>query len=538
MATRKLPKGATTKRPSSRGYASNASKIASLVPPEKVPVNNPSTMSSSRDSQRQAFKAAKTGVSETYKLDAKGNKIPVSEEEFKKAAQRFVKAERKIPKGTSLNQVKAARLSKIKQAAVKMQGAGKTLNANDSLSAAERKMAREGNAPARAPATPPTPKPAAPAKAAKAPKKAAAVKVSAPKTAVAAPKMTRAERSAANKAKHVAVRAAEEKKWAQQKAAKKSGATKAPTKVKATTAKAAPAKTVATPAAKKPVAAKPVKAAPTRKAKPQAAKPAKPQTAKPKAAKAAPASSAAAPATAAPKAGILSKLKGITKNVFSLKAAGAEIGGNFAADAIRGDGKSSARNIVATVVDDATTGYAVGRQYGAVSGATVGLVRGASAEGKRTGKAPLALPTTPRHGGTFGGKQPATGGSVGPRTRGGARGVSRTSGTATAKQGLSAFGAAFKQARQARLSGEAGDTFQYGGKTYTSYQKGEQSKASAPKAVASETPKPTARAAWNASKATDMGTIEISKPTQNNQMQQSISAMQLEEQFKKRKGPR
>jgi hypothetical protein len=535
MATRKLPKGATTKRPSSRGYASNASKIASLVPPEKVPVNNPSTMSSSRDSQNQAFKAAKTGVSETYKLDAKGNKIPVSEEEFKKAAQKFVNAERKIPKGTSLNQVKAAKLAgKEKAISDIAKVASKGL---DNLSAAERKMAREGIAPPRAPATPPTSKPAAPAP------------VAAPKvaTTTAAPKMTRAERSAANKAKHVGVRAAEEKKWAEQKAAKKSGATKAPAKVKAAPAKAAPAKTVATPAAKKPVAAKPVKAAPTRKAKPQAAKPAKPQTAKPKAAKAAPASSAAAPATAAPKAGILSKLKGITKNVFSLKAAGAEIGGNFAADAIRGDGKSSARNIVATVVDDSTTGYAVGRGYGAVAGAAVGLVRGASAEGKRTGKAPLALPTTPRHGGTFGGKQPATGGSVGPRTRGGARGVSRTSGTATAaaarpattaKQGLSAFGSAFKQARQARLSGQAGDTFQYGGKTYTSYQKGEQSKASAPKAVASETPKPTARAAWNASKATDMGTIEISKPAQNNQMQQSISAMQLEEQFKKRKGPR
>lgn len=531
MATRKLPKGATTKRPSSRGYASNASKIASLVPPEKVPSNNPSTMSGRRDIQSQAFSENKTGISKNYKV-VDGKMVEIDEAEWKKAAQKFVKQEGTgkgtIKKGqTVANAPKPSRADVIKGAVAKVQGK-RGLGGN--LSAAERKMAREGNAPARAPATPPTPKPAAPAP------------VAAPKvaTTTAAPKMTRAERSAANKAKHVGVRAAEEKKWAEQKAAKKAGAAKAPAKVKATTTKpAAPAKTVATPAAKKPVAAKPVKVAPTRKVKPQ--------TAKPEAAKAAPASSAAAPATAAPKAGILSKLKGITKNVFSLKAAGAEIGGNFAADAIRGDGKSSARNIVATVVDDATTGYAVGRQYGALAGAAVGLVRGASAEGKRTGKAPLALPTTPSQGGTFGGKQPAMGGSVGPRTRGGARGVSRTSGASTAaaarpattaKQGVSGFGAAFKQARQARLSGKAGDTFEYAGKTYTSYQKGEQPKVAAPKAAAPEMPKSAARASWNASKATDMGTIEISKPAQNNQMQQSISAMQLEEQFKKRKGPR
>ena len=242
MATRKLPKGATTKRPSSRGYASNASKIASLVPPEKVPVNNPSTMSSSRDSQRQAFKNAKTGVSETYKFDAKGNKIPVSEEEFKKVAQKFVNAERKIPKGTSLNQVKATKLAgKEKAISDIAKVASKGL---DNLSAAERKMAREGIAPPRAPATPPTPKPAAPAP------------VAAPKvaTTTAAPKMTRAERSAANKAKHVGVRAAEEKKWAEQKAAKKAGAAKAPAKVKATTTKpAAPAATKTVFAKAKPV---------------------------------------------------------------------------------------------------------------------------------------------------------------------------------------------------------------------------------------------------------------------------------------------
>ncbi len=261
MATRKLPKGSTTKRPSSRGYASNAAKIASLVTPEKVPSNNPSTMSGRRDIQSQAFREAKTGVSETYKLDAKGNKIPVSEQEFKKAAQRFVNAERKIPKGTSLNQVKAARLSKIKQAAVKVQGAEKTLNANDSLSKAELKMAREGNAPARAPATRPTPKPAAPT---------ATPKVATTTTS----KMTRAERSAANKAAHAVKRAAEEKKWAEQKAGKKGKAPKADAKPKATVAKpTAPAKTAPTPTAKKTITAKP--AAPKKTAtKPVVSKPA------------------------------------------------------------------------------------------------------------------------------------------------------------------------------------------------------------------------------------------------------------------------
>jgi hypothetical protein len=68
--------------------------------------------------------------------------------------------------------------------------------------------------------------------------------------------MTRAERSAANKAKHVGVREAEMKKWAEQKAAKK------------------------------PTAAKPAKAAPAPKAKPQVAKPTAtptPQVAAPKA---------------------------------------------------------------------------------------------------------------------------------------------------------------------------------------------------------------------------------------------------------------
>lgn len=43
----------------------------------------------------------------------------------------------------------------------------------------------------------------------------------------------------------------------------------------------------------------------------------------------------------------------------------------------------------------------------------------------------------------------------------------------TAQPKLSGFGSAFKAARQARLSGKAGDTFEYGGKKYTSYQKGE-----------------------------------------------------------------
>jgi hypothetical protein len=126
-----------------------------------------------------------------------------------------------------------------------------------------------------------------------------------------------------------------------------------------------------------------------------------------------------AAAASAPKGGVGGKVLG---NIISPKALVSELGGGYVAGKIRGDGKSAGRNILATVVDDATTGYAVGRQYGAVAGAAVGLVRGAQAEGKRSGKAPLALPTTPKQGGTFGGVKPATGGSKGPTSRGGARG--------------------------------------------------------------------------------------------------------------------
>ncbi len=46
----------------------------------------------------------------------------------------------------------------------------------------------------------------------------------------------------------------------------------------------------------------------------------------------------------------------------------------------------------------------------------------------------------------------------------------------TAAPKLSSFGAAFKAARESRLAGKSGDTFEYGGKKYTSYQKGEEPK--------------------------------------------------------------
>jgi hypothetical protein len=269
MATRKLPKGASTKRPSSRAYANNRAVIDNLVAPERVPAKNPSTMSGSRDVQRQAFAQEKTGVSKNYKM-VDGKMVEIDEAEWKKAAQKFVKQEGTgkgtIKKGqTTANPPKRSRMAALKQAAIKVQGAEKTLNANDGLSAAERKMAREGNAPARAPATRSTPAPVA-----EAPK--------APATS-AAPKMTRAERSAANKAKHAGVRAAEEKKWAEQKSAK---ATKAPAaaKPKTTTAKPAAKTTTVKPAAPaktttaKPVVTKATKAAPAPKAKPQVAKPA------------------------------------------------------------------------------------------------------------------------------------------------------------------------------------------------------------------------------------------------------------------------
>lgn len=463
MATRKLPKGATTKRPSSRGYASNRAVIENLVAPEKVSANYPSTMSGNRDVQRQAFAQQKTGISKNYKMVG-GKLTEISEDEWKQAAKKFAASEKKIPKGTSLNQVKAARLSKLKSAAVKVQGAEKTLNANDGLSAAERKMAREGNAPARAPATRSTPAPAPVVEAPKAP------------ATSAAPKMTRAQRSAANKAKHAVTRAAEEKRWAEQKAAKKTGATKAPAKVKATTAKPA------VPAAKKPVVAKPAKVAPAPKTTPQAAKP---------------------KVTASPQ-------------VAPTKAfAAGERAGNFV-KAVGTKGGALIRNI--------------GR--GLISVGSVGFTAATYSKDAGNKAADDAVWNRLKAAKDAASKKAAT------KPASVSKPIVETKKTTAVTSNTSTFGTAFKQARQARLSGKAGDTFEYGGKTYTSYQKGEQSKAAAPKVVASEMPKSSARTAWNASKAADMGTIEISKPAQNNQMQQSISAMQLEEQFKKRKGPR
>lgn len=245
----RTPPKDTSKRPSSRAYANNRNVIDSLVEPEKVPINNPSTMSGSRDSQRQAFSENKTGVSKNYKV-VDGKMVEIDEAEWKKAAQKFVKQEGTgrgtIKKGqTVANAPKPSRADVIKGVVAKVQG---KRGLGGDLSAAERKMAREGIAPARAPATPPTPKPAAPA-VTEAPK--------APATS-AAPKMTRAERSAANKAKHVEVRAAEEKKWAEQKAAKKGEAPKTTAKPKATVAKpAAPAKAAPASTVKKTTTAKP-----------------------------------------------------------------------------------------------------------------------------------------------------------------------------------------------------------------------------------------------------------------------------------------
>jgi len=98
------------------------------------------------------------------------------------------------------------------------------------------------------------------------------------------------------------------------------------------------------------------------------------------------------------------------------------------------------------------------------------------------------------------------------------------------KSKLSGFGAAFKEARKARLSGKAGDTFQYGGKTYTSYQKGEQPKAKAPAvAKASNYGEESYKQHEAFRKEMEAGLVTA---------QPAMSAAQLEEQFKKKKGPR
>lgn len=59
----------------------------------------------------------------------------------------------------------------------------------------------------------------------------------------------------------------------------------------------------------------------------------------------------------------------------------------------------------------------------------------------------------------------------------------------------SSFGAAFKAARQARLSGKGGDTFEYNGKQYHSYQKGESRSRSATPSATPAAARPAATAA-------------------------------------------
>lgn len=121
--------------------------------------------------------------------------------------------------------------------------------------------------------------------------------------------------------------------------------------------------------------------------------------------------------------GPMGKIKGVAKG------AGVAIGGNIVAGAISGDGESRARNITSTMLGDAATGYAIGRQYGAAIGATVGLIRGTAQENQRTGKATINIPTTYTPGGAAwyigsGAKAAApkkttavpAGGSVGPKT--------------------------------------------------------------------------------------------------------------------------
>jgi len=156
----------------------------------------------------------------------------------------------------------------------------------------------------------------------------------------------------------------------------------------------------------------------------------------------------------------------------------------------------------------------------------------------KTSTAPKPLPTNPKPAGAS--TKPTTQAGSQKKTAPVKSVVTETPTTTkvarTSK--LGGFGQAFKQARQARLSGKAGDTFQYGGKMYTSYQKGEQPKAQAPAASTMTADSEKAIADFEA-KLRAAGVVSIAGGAGGKAQMvphPALSAAQLEEQFKNKKG--
>ena len=155
-----------------------------------------------------------------------------------------------------------------------------------------------------------------------------------------------------------------------------------------------------------------------------------------------------------------------------------------------------------------------------VVGGGVGYMMG---DGGETGTAPKPAPKKPKPAPQAGGQQKAA-----PVTQ--VMTETRAATKVAPKATTSGFGTAFKQARQARLSGKAGDTFEYGGKMYTSYQKGEQPKAKAPAVTKTSSYGEDSYKQHEAFRKEMKAGLVTAQP--------AMSAVQLEEQFKKKKGPR
>lgn len=332
--------------------------------------------------------------------------------------------------------------------------------------------------------------PKAPAGKAKAPAKGKPAK--APKATVAAPKVE--ETKPKVRVKPTAAPAPK------QEAPK--GKAKAP---KAAPAAAKPAPSVAKPAAVKPAVSKPVVVKPAVTAKPK-------PTVKPK-----PAAAAAKPTAAELAARGEARAAGVRQRAgeVALNRARGNMANRAAESAAKGGGSWKSRlfkaglSVAGSLITAGTVGYMVGdRQESSVG-----------QKPKPTGKPTTTKPTT-----TAAAAKKPTVQQVARDTR------TATKVAPTSK--LSGFGQAFKQARQARLAGTAGDTFQFGGKTYTSYQRGEQPRAAAPKA-----PTPVTTSYGDDSYRMH----EAFRKEMESSMakaQPSMSATQLEEQFKKKKGPR
>lgn len=259
-----------------------------------------------------------------------------------------------------------------------------------------------------------------------------------------------------------------------------------------------------------PATAKPVVVKPTTTAKPKPA-------VKPK-----PAAAAAKPTAAELAARGEARAAGVRQRAgeVALNRARGNMATRAAEAATKGGGSWKSRlfkagtSVLASVITAGTIGYAIGdRQESSVG-----------QKPKPSGKATTTKSTQTKTTTTAATAKTPTVQQVARDTR------TATKVAPTSK--LSAFGQAFKQARQARLAGTAGDTFQFGGKTYTSYQRGEQ-----PRAAASKAPTPVTTSYGDDSYRMH----EAFRKEMESSMaktQPSMSPAQLEEQFKKKKGPR